>query len=107
MDSMVIPNLQDPTGLSPDEQARRKACAEQGHADAQFLLGNMYYQGTNAPQHYAEAVKWFRAAERQGDAKAQNNLGAMYYSDQGVPRDYVKAHKWFNLSVELSDINES
>ena len=37
--------------------------AKQGNADAQFLVGSMYDQGEGVPQDYAEAVRWFRAAD--------------------------------------------
>ena len=49
--------------------------AEQGHADAQFNLGLMYYKGQGVPQDHAEAMKWYRKAAEQGDADAQRNLG--------------------------------
>ncbi len=73
--------------------------AEQGHADAQFFLGRMYYSGRGVPQDYAEAMKRYRLAADQGDADAQFFLGGMYYSGRGVAQDYVQAHKWFNLAA--------
>ncbi len=36
--------------------------AEQGHADAQFKLGVMYFNGRGVPQDYAQAHKWFNFA---------------------------------------------
>ena len=42
--------------------------AEQGHADAQFQLGNAYYLGQGVPQNYEEAAKWLRLAAEQGTA---------------------------------------
>ena len=38
--------------------------AEQGYAWSQFGLGGAYFSGEGVPQDYAEAVKWFRAAEQ-------------------------------------------
>jgi len=72
--------------------------AELGDAEAQHLLGLMYYEGQGVPQDYNEAVKWFRLSAEQGLAEAQFNLGFMYVKGQGVPQDYVLAHMWFNLS---------
>ncbi len=50
--------------------------AEQGDADAQCSLGEMYDKGRGVAQDYAEAVKWYRMAAEQGYAWAQRNLGA-------------------------------
>jgi TPR repeat protein len=80
----------------------RKA-AEQGIADAQVNLGNMYASGQGVPQDYAAAVSWYRKAAEQGYAGAQYNLGQMYRKGQGVPQDYVTAHMWFNLAAAAGD----
>lgn len=40
--------------------------AEQGEADAQFLLGRMYYDGNSISQDYVEAYKWFSIAAANG-----------------------------------------
>ena len=37
------------------EVQKVKRLAESGDAKAQFNLGNMYYQGEDVPQYYAEA----------------------------------------------------
>ena len=75
----------------------RKA-TEQGHAEAQYILGVMYAEGRQGvPQDYAEAVKWWRKAALQGYALAQFLLGLMYAEGLGVSQDYVLAHKWINL----------
>ena len=33
--------------------------AEQGNADAQFILGYMYANGKGVPQDYKTALKWY------------------------------------------------
>lgn len=71
----------------------RKA-AEQGHAEAQFSLANMYSDGDGVSQHYATAAKWYRKAADQGHAKAQLNLAVMYGEGQGVKQDFAKAVQW-------------
>ena len=72
----------------------RKA-AEQGNADAQFNLGQMYDQGKGVKQDYAKAVAWYGKAAEQGDAYAQYNLGVAYREGLGVKQDYDKAADWF------------
>ena len=57
----------------------------------------MYALGQGVPQHYAEAVRWYRLAADQGVAWAQTYLGNMYETGEGVPPSYVQAHMWHNL----------
>ncbi len=77
-----------------------RALAEQGHVNAQYDLGAMYFAGRGVQQDYANAVKWFRLAADQGDAKAQYNLGFMYFEGRGVPEDFERAHMWFDIAAE-------
>ena len=79
--------------------------AEQGNADAQFMLGRMYDSGHGVPKDYAAAVAWWRRAANQGNTQAQVNLGYMYRLGQGVPQDYGHAHMWFNLAAAQNNAN--
>ena len=77
-----------------------KAAAEQGDADAQFYLGNMYYKGQGVKQDYAQAVKWHKAAAKQGNARGQAFLGVMYLFGEGVPQNYQLAKEWFGKACD-------
>jgi TPR repeat protein len=77
--------------------------AEQGDAEVQKSLGDMYFYGQGVAQDHAEAVKWFRKAAGQGDASAQNRLGDRYFFGQGVALDYAEAVKWFRKAAEQGD----
>ena len=85
--------------------------AQQGDAEAQFYLGNMYYNGEGVPfvdgsggegvtQDYAEAAKWYRKAAEQGHPWAQTYLGWMYDTGKGVTQDYAEAVKWYRKAAE-------
>ena len=52
--------------------------AENGSAEVQRKLGQMYYSGWVLAPDYAEAAKWFRKAAEQGDTDAQYRLGICY-----------------------------
>ncbi len=54
--------------------------ANQGNADAQFLLGNAYYDGNGVKQDYSQAIFWWHKAADQGNVSAQKAL------DQLVPK---------------------
>jgi TPR repeat protein len=76
-----------------------KPLAEQGYADAQYNLGQMYRRGQGVQQADKTAVKWYRLSAEQGHAFAQTNLGVMYARGQGVIQDNVYAYMWGNLSA--------
>jgi TPR repeat protein len=40
--------------------------AEQGNANAQFILGVMYEAGTGVPEDYVQAAKWLYLAKANG-----------------------------------------
>ena len=75
-----------------------RLAAEQGDADAQRVLGYMYYEGEVIPENDAEAVKWYRLAAEQGNAEAQLDLGVMYANGEGVIQNNVIAHMLYNLA---------
>jgi TPR repeat protein len=48
-----------------------RALAEQGHAEAQRKLGDMYHDAKGVPADDAQALRWYRLAAGQGDLKAR------------------------------------
>jgi len=48
--------------------------ADQGHAKAQYMLGEMYYKGEGVPKALDKALEWFRKAADQGHFNAQAML---------------------------------
>ncbi len=104
--------LTAPAGAGPDEAEAAyhrgdyatavrewRPLAEQGDADAQFNLGDLYDNGQGVPQDDAKAMKWYRKAAEQGLDVAQAVLGLMYAQGRGVTQDYVQAYMWFKLAV--------
>jgi TonB family protein len=72
--------------------------AERGNPGAQVSLGTMYIQGTEVPQNYEEAAKWYRKAAEQGNRLAQSLLGSMCAEGLGVKQDFVEAYMWLTLA---------
>ena len=72
--------------------------AEQGGAEAQFMLGVYYHKGMGGTVDEAAAIRWYRQAAEQGHSEAQFALGVCYDHHQGVARDVVEAYKWFLLA---------
>ena len=72
--------------------------AEQGDAEAQYILASFYREGTGLLQDFKESVRWYRKAAEQGHLGAQNDFGVMYAKSYGIAKDLVRAHMWYNLS---------
>jgi TPR repeat protein len=85
-----------------DKAAKSFRCAaEQGHAEAQFRLGNLYDGGSGVQRDQAEAVKWYREAAQQGHARAQSYLGARYEDGSGgAPKNHGEAFKWTSRAAD-------
>ena len=84
------------------EWSRLRHLAEEGDANAQFQLGNLYYTGRARPaipQNYKKAYEYFLQAAKQGLAAAQHNVAVLFLRGQGVPQDGDKAAAWFMLAA--------
>ncbi|KAG0226238.1 hypothetical protein BGW41_004235, partial [Actinomortierella wolfii] len=71
----------------------RKA-AEQGDAEAQYLLGKMYLDGTGVEQNN-KVIIWIRKVADQGNADSQTSLGILFSKGIGVVKDESEAFAWF------------
>jgi len=79
--------------------------AEQGHAGAQYSLGNCYYYGQGVPMDFVKAAEWWQKSAEQGNAQAQNTLGMCYLNGNGVTKDDAKSFEWTRKSAEQGDAN--
>jgi hypothetical protein len=73
--------------------------AEQGHVDAQSLLGSMYLIGRGVPKDATLAQHWLKEAANQGHAEAQSLLGAVYWVGQDAPQDLGQAQYWLGQAA--------
>ncbi|HUW25711.1 MAG TPA: tetratricopeptide repeat protein [Gallionella sp.] len=73
--------------------------AENGNADAQYVLGMMYRAGRGVERDNNEAKKWYQLASEQGHPLAQFYLGWMHASGKGVPKDNVKGYMWISIAI--------
>lgn len=82
------------TALEESQEA-----ADNGNAEAQFLLGLLYGNDYDPiPQSEVEAARWFRLAANQHHSRAQHELTVMFAEGRGVPQDYVEAYRWAKLA---------
>jgi hypothetical protein len=73
--------------------------AEQGDADAQLILGFMYYHGEGVLENYKTAAKWSTLAAEQGNAQAQFFLAVMFLKGEGVLENHKTAYRWAKLAA--------
>lgn len=59
---------------------------------SQYLLGDMYYEGTEVHQDYASAFRLYEKAAGLGYHTANYKLAWMYYEGKGVRHDRVVWH---------------
>ena len=73
-----------------------KKLANDGDADAQYLLALLYgHSNSVVTKDYAESGRWLTKSALQGIALAQLLLGTMYADGRGVARDYSEAVRWY------------
>ena len=84
----------------PKDFKSLKALAEKGDAEAQFILGDMYYKAEGVEKDLKEAAQWYRKSAEQGNAKAQWSLGRMYRFGLRVEKDLKEAEKWWRKAAE-------
>ncbi|MCK9707388.1 tetratricopeptide repeat protein [Pseudomonas syringae] len=76
-----------PAALEACQQA-----AKGGDAQAQYELGEFYYEGRNAPRDLSQALNYFEQASLQGHAQAQYQLGLMFSRGEGVQANNIQAY---------------
>lgn len=74
--------------------------AVKGHCEAQYRVGDCYYNGFGFTKNYEEAVKWYLAAATQGSAKAQFMLSECHHWGRGAEESDEKAVEWLRKSAE-------
>ena len=75
------------------------AAAQQGHRNAQHLLGTYYLHGQGTVQNYRAAMEQFTKAAEQGHLEAQYQLGLFYRDGLASPPDKETAYVWLNIAA--------
>ncbi|WP_271410595.1 tetratricopeptide repeat protein [Pseudomonas sp. Q1-7] len=91
-----------PENLSEAVSACQQA-AQSGDAEAQYELGEFYYDGKRTPRDLAQALQWFEQASLKGHAQAQLRLGNMFFRGEGVPANNVQAY----IVLKMAAVNGS
>jgi TPR repeat protein len=76
------------------------SAAEEGHTEAQYILGGMYEIGLGVARNNGQCAYWWQEAANQGHVGSQKALGSMYFSGRGVPLSYEKAMELYLMAAE-------
>ena len=79
--------------------------AEQGDAEAQTRVGEIYEHGLRGEPDYAAAAEWYRRAAEHGNTRAQFDLGTLYEQGLGVGTDKLEALNWYRRASGLAADN--
>ena len=75
--------------------------AEQGYAEAQCIIGDIYWLGLGRDKDFQEAMRWLHKAAEQGHANACNTLGCIYTTGgPDLDPDEETAKKWYRRAIE-------
>jgi TPR repeat protein len=78
-----------------------KETARAGDANAQVMVGDVYFTGGAVKSNHAEAAKWYAMAAKLQNPQAARKLGTMYSKGDGVRRDPKRAMELW-LAAEKS-----
>jgi uncharacterized caspase-like protein len=79
--------------------------AQQGDAEAQNNVGEIYERGAGGQPNYEAAIIWYEKAAAQNNSRALFNLGTLYEQGLGVQQDRLKALNYYRRSWGLTEDN--
>ena len=88
-----------------DSYEQVSAAAKKGNAEAQYWLGEAYFDGESQFEQpsavdYVQARAWYDKAVAQKDACAQHAIGWMYDSGTGAEEDKAQAFAWYEKAAK-------
>lgn len=86
-----------------DAVAACQVAAQNGDLQAEYELGEFYYDGKRTPRDLNLALKWFEQASLKGHAAAQYRLGMMFFRGEAVPANSVQAY----IILKMAAVNGS
>lgn len=95
--------LDSPAEELPAALSRCEQAAQNGDLQAEYELGEFYYDGKRTPRDLSRALSWFERASLQGHALAQHRLGMMFFRGEGVPANKVQAY----IVLKMAAVNGS
>lgn len=103
-----LPHSETPFAVAARKKhfATAQMLAAHGSTDpeGQFLMGQIYMEGTGPKKNQALAMDYFFKSADQGNVEAQLWLGCMYMSGKGGTKNNHLAIKWLQMAADQDDI---
>ena len=98
--------IRDPTSDKEDTDRLMKRIEVYNDAEANFVLGTLYHQGTSClPRDDAKAMEFTFKAAKLGSNNAYNNIGSSYmHGIGGLERNLNKAKHYYELGSIGGDV---
>lgn len=74
--------------------------ARENNAQAQRIVGEMYFRGQGVPQNHEAAYQWNLRAAAQGDHLAQFSIGYFHENGLGTKKSLEQAREYYFLSAK-------
>lgn len=78
--------------------------AQEGDAEAQYQLGQLYTRGDGVELDFEASLKWFRESANQDYVPAFNSIGFAYEFGKGVEIDNSIAISWYEKAAKAADV---
>jgi len=97
-------------GIGTERNHREAYCnyllaAELGHAEAQYNVYNMLYDGVGVRKNIDEAIEWLKVAALENkDTGAIRDLGFCYFMGRGMKKNYELAVKYYRIAAGKGDV---
>lgn len=91
------------TGIQQKHFQESLEKTKSGDPNANYDIGERYYDGRGVPLDYRMAAEWFAKAAKLGHTKAKTNLGLMYLVGRGVRKDRQLASQYLADAAKQGD----
>ncbi len=97
--TLVVRDYVPASQVQTSDQGAIEAAAMAGDPEAQYRVGQRYYDGLGVPKSHRRAMEWWQRAATAGHAGAQYSLGVLYFDGVGIRRDFVEGCRWLGAAA--------
>lgn len=101
---VLLADILDQAEMNEEAVVYYRKAAEQGHADGEFGLGNMYASGEGVKRDPAEALKWLTRAAEKNHVRATAAVAQAYISGglglDDKQRSSDDARRWLSRAAD-------
>lgn len=74
--------------------------ADYGDRESQFIIANVYEQGTQVPRNMKKAVFFYKKAAQNGHLEAMMKLGHLYAEGKLIQKDEKQSFFWYESAAQ-------